>query len=220
MYYEGKSYLDTTLKERRILLEKIIKEKLGIIKLTSILVTDDLIKAKKFYHDALSDGLEGIMMKNLNSLYKPGRYVNGWMKLKPILEPLDLVIVGAEFGEGKRASWLTSFTVACNTKDGLKIVGKVSTGVKEKDSEVTYESLTKLLKPLIISQEGKLVKIKPKIVIEVGYEEIQISQNYDSGFALRFPKFMRLRTDEKILSDINTIEDLKRIYSIQKGKKK
>ena len=96
----------------------------------------------------------------------------------------------------------------------------VSKGVKEKDSEVTYESLTKLLKPLIISQEGKLVKIKPKIVIEVGYEEIQISQNYDSGFALRFPKFMRLRTDEKILSDINTIEDLKRIYSIQKGKKK
>lgn len=220
LYYEGKSYLDTTLKERRALLEKIIKEKLGIIKLTSVLVTSDLNEAKKFYHDALSNGLEGIMMKNLDSLYEPGRYVNGWMKLKPILEPLDLVIVGAEYGEGKRASWLTSFTVACNSDDVLKIVGKVSTGIKEKDFEVTYESLTKLLKPLILSQEGKVVKIKPKIVIEVGYEEIQISQNYDSGFALRFPKFMRLRTYEKFLSDINTIEDLKRIYSIQKGKKK
>ncbi|MBI4155302.1 ATP-dependent DNA ligase [Candidatus Woesearchaeota archaeon] len=219
LYHEGESYLDTSLKERRKLLTKIIKEKPGSIILTKCLITDDLGKAKEFYHEALSKGLEGIMMKNLNSLYKPGRYVEGWMKLKPILEPLDLVIVGAEYGEGKRASWLTSYTIACSSKEGLKIVGKVSTGVKEKDSEVTYESMTKILKPLIISQEGKSVKLKPKIVIEVGYEEIQVSQTYDSGFALRFPKFMRLRTFEKTIKDINTLEDVKRIYEKQKGKK-
>ncbi len=218
LYYEGKNYMDSAFKERRELLTKIINEKPGIIKLTSHLVTDDLTKAKEFYHDALSKGLEGIMLKNLNSPYKPGRYVNGWMKLKPVLEPLDLVIVSAEYGEGKRASWLTSFTIACNTKEGLKEIGKVSTGVKEKDFEVTYSSLTKLLKPLIISQEGKAVKLKPKIIIEVGYEEIQISKNYDSGFALRFPKFMRLRNLEKNIKDINTIEDVKRIYDQQKGK--
>jgi len=219
LYYEGESYLDTPLKERRKLLTKIIKEKPGSIILTKCLITDDLGKAKEFYHEALSKGLEGVMMKNLNSPYKPGRYVEGWMKLKPILEPLDLVIVSAEYGEGKRASWLTSYTIACSSKEGLKIVGKVSTGVKEKDSEVTYESMTKILKPLIISQEGKLVKLKPKIVIEVGYEEIQVSQTYDSGFALRFPKFMRLRTFEKTIKDINTLEDVKRIYEKQKGKK-
>ncbi len=219
IYYKGKSYMDYTLKERRELLARILNEKIGVIKLTKSLVTDNLRKAKDFYHKALKKGLEGVMMKNLNSHYQPGRYVDGWMKLKPILEPLDLVIVNAEYGEGKRATWLTSFTIACNSEDGLKEIGKVSTGIKEKDAEVTYESMTKLLKPLIISQEGKIVKLRPKIIIEVGYEEIQISQAYSSGFALRFPKFMRLRDFEKNISDINTLADVKSIYERQKGKK-
>jgi len=217
IYYNKKNLMNTTLKDRRKILEKIIKQKKGQIVLTKKLVTDDLKKANTFYEEALKNGNEGLMIKNLNSNYKPGRYVNGWCKLKPTLENLDLVIVKAEYGEGKRATWLSSYTVACNKNNELLEVGKVSTGVKEKSGEgVTYNELTKLLKPLITKQKGKQVIVKPKIVIEVGYEEIQKSPTYTSGFALRFPRVKRLRIKEKSVKDINTIEDVKRIYSIQR----
>ncbi len=216
IYYNGKSLMNEKLKDRRELLEKIIKEIKGKIVLTKKLVTDDIKKANEFYQESLKNGNEGLMIKNLNSTYKPGRYVNGWYKLKSTLENLDLVVVKAEYGEGKRARWLSSYTIACQDKEGkLLEVGKVSTGIKEKSEEdITYNEMTKLLKPLIIKQEGKEVVVKPKIVIEVGYEEIQKSPTYNSGYALRFPRVKRLRIKEKTIQDINTIEDIKRIYNI------
>jgi len=97
-------------------------------------------------------------------------------------------------------------------------IGKVSTGVKEKTEGLTYKKLTELLKPLIIEQKGKEVIVKPKIIIEVGYEEIQKSPSYSSGFALRFPKFLGLRYD-KPLNEISDINLIKKIYNSQRGKK-
>ena len=221
VYYKNKSLMNENLKERRKLIESIIKQEVGKIRLTEKLVTSNIKEAKKFFREALKGGTEGIMMKNLNSEYRPGRYVGGWMKLKQILEPLDLVIVGAEYGTGKRAGFLSSYVLACKSGNKLLECGMVSTGVKEKVQEegITYNELTKLLKPLMIEQKGKRVKVRPKIVIEVGYEEIQKSPTYSSGFALRFPKFLRERTKEKKMSDINSIEDIKRIYNSQRGKK-
>ncbi|MEK6860884.1 MAG: ATP-dependent DNA ligase [Nanoarchaeota archaeon] len=221
VYYKNKSLMNENLKERRKLIESIIKQEIGKIRLTEKLVTSNINEAKKFYQEALKGGTEGIMMKNMNSEYRPGRYVGGWMKLKQILEPLDLVIVGAEYGTGKRAGFLSSYVLACKSGNKLLECGMVSTGVKEKVQEegITYNELTKLLKPSIIEQKGKYVKVKPKIVIEVGYEEIQKSPTYSSGFALRFPKFLRLRSQEKTVKDINSIEDIRRIYNSQRGKK-
>ena len=80
--------------------------------------------------------------------------------------------------------------------------------------------MTKLLKPLITKSKGKIAEIKPKIVIEVGYEEIQKSTTYSSGYALRFPRFRRLRTDEKTVRDINTLDDVERFYKEQRGRGK
>ena len=163
------------------------------------------------------------MAKNLEGIYKPGSRVGYGVKIKPILETLDLVIIKADYGEGKRAGWLSSFTVACldKKKEKLLEVGKVSTGVKEKEQEtgVTYLELTKMLKPLIQEQKGKEVIVKPKIVIEVAYEEIQKSPEYTSGFALRFPRFLRIRYDRKA-NDINTIPDIEKIYETQKSRNK
>ncbi|MDO8741494.1 MAG: ATP-dependent DNA ligase [Candidatus Woesearchaeota archaeon] len=219
MYYEGKDLMELPLLKRREVIEKIMKEEKGKIILTKKLITDDDKKAEKFYKEALDSGVEGVMLKNVNSLYKPGRYVDGWCKLKEVLEPLDLVIVGAEWGEGKRAKWLSSYTVACE-KDGKLIeIGKVSTGMKEKEEEgVTFEQLTKILKPLIISQKGKEVAIKPQIVIEVGYEEIQKSPTYTSGYALRFPRVLRYRP-EKPVDEIADMKIVEKIYGSQRGKK-
>lgn len=219
MYHEGKDLMGLPLLKRREVVEKIVREEKGKIILTKKLITDDGKKAEKFYREALDSGVEGVMLKNVNSLYKPGRYVDGWCKLKEVLEPLDLVIVGAEWGEGKRAKWLSSYTVACE-KDGKLIeIGKVSTGMKEKEEEgVTFEQLTKILKPLIISQKGKEVAIKPQIVIEVGYEEIQKSPTYTSGYALRFPRVLRYRP-EKPVDEIADMKIVEKIYESQRGKK-
>ena len=215
VYYNGKSLMDKTLKERRELLEKIVKEKKREIVLTKKLVSDNEKKMEEFYKEALEKGNEGIMIKNLNSKYIPGRYVNGWIKIKPVLESLDLVIVKAEWGEGKRANWLSSFTLACRGDDKLLDVGKVGTGIKEKGEGITFKRLTKELRKYILKEEGKEAILKPALIVEVSYEEIQKSPSYSSGYALRFPRVIRIRT-EKGMSDINTLGDVKRIYNVQK----
>jgi len=216
LYYNGKNLMCETLDERRKILKKIIKEREKKIKIPEWIISDKKKKTEEFYKKALREGVEGVMMKNLKSDYRPGRYVGGWVKVKTILEPLDVVILGAETGEGKRTGWLTSYVIACKSGDKFLEVGKVSTGVKEKAEGMTYKEMTKLLKSLIISRKGKEVKVKPKIVIEVGYEEIQKSSKYSSGYALRFPRFLKLRTMERKAEDVNTIEDVKRLYHRQK----
>ena len=218
MYYNGKDLMNESLIKRRKIIEKIVKEEKGRIILTKKLITDDKDKVNKFYNGALAAGTEGLMVKNLQSNFKPGRYVNGWVKLKPILEPLDLVITGAIWGEGKRSNWLSSFIVSCRKGDEYLEIGKVGSGVKEKNEGVTFSDLTKTLKKLIIKSSGKNVEIEPKIIVQVSYEEIQKSPTYNSGFALRFPRINILR-DDKGLSDVDSLERIKRIYRNQRGQK-
>lgn len=218
IYYNGKNLMDESLKKRRSLIEKIIKEEKRKIVLTKKLVTSNEEEVEKFFNEALEHSMEGLMAKNLEGKYVPGRYVKGWMKLKNVLEPLDVVIVKAYWGEGKRANMLTSFGIAIKEDNEFKEIGKVSTGVKEKAEGLTYYKMTQMLKPLILNTKGKEVEVKPKIVIEVAYEEIQKSPSYSSGWALRFPRVLRLRSGEKSAIDINTIDDVKRIHNLQKKK--
>ena len=135
-----------------------------------------------------------------------------------MMETLDLVIVGAEWGEGKRAKWLSSYTIACLDENGNFVeIGKVSTGLKEKEEEgLSFVEMTRLLKPLIISEKGKEVKVKPKIVIEVGYEEIQKSPTYASGYALRFPRVIALRTMDKGPEQASALDYVKKLFAGQK----
>jgi DNA ligase 1 len=216
LYYNGKSQLDESFKKRTALIKKIVKNHpYKIIKAKQI-ITGNIKKTKEFYKKALKDNQEGIMMKNLEAKYKPGSRVGHMLKMKPSERDLDLVIVGAEYGKGKRSGWLSSFILACfdeKTKKYLEI-GKVGTGIKEKQAStselgITFEALTNQIKPLIQKEKGKLVKIKPKIVVSVTYQEIQKSPNYESGFALRFPRFTALRPD-KPLSEITTLKEVEK----------
>ncbi len=164
---------------------------------------------------------EGVMVKNLDGPYKPGSRVGYGVKVKPVMETLDLVIVGAEWGAGKRAKWLSSFVLACRDPKNKKLltIGKMGTGIKEKPEHgVSFHQLTQLLKPLIISEKGKTVKIKPKYVIEIAYEEIQKSPTYESGFALRFPRLFRLREDRSP-KNADTLSRVKDLYQSQRGGK-
>jgi DNA ligase-1 len=219
LYLNGKSLINEPFKERTKLLRKIVKgEKFKFVPAEQ-LITNEIKEAEKFFEKALKEGEEGVMIKNLNSPYKPGARVGYMLKLKPTANEFDLVITGAEYGTGKRAGWLTSFDVACIDKDTNEFldIGKVSTGIKEKSEEGTsYEDMTKLLKPLIISEKDKNVKVKPKIVITVIYQEIQKSPSYSSGYALRFPRFTALRTDRDV-SDIATISEIEK--EVKKAKR-
>jgi DNA ligase-1 len=219
LYYKGKSVIDKPFHERRALLSKIINPKERVIVLSRIMITDKEDEANKFYNESLDKGNEGIMVKNLEAVYKPGSRVGFGVKVKPVMESLDLAIVGAEWGEGKRAKWMTSFIVACRDEEGtLVTIGKVGTGIKELEGEgVTFEQLTEMLKDTILSEKGKEITLKPTIVIEVHYEEIQKSPTYSSGYALRFPRFIRLREDRG-MHDCSTAEQVEELYKEQRGR--
>lgn len=211
VYHNNKAIAQHPFSERRKILEKIIHPVEKKIRSAMELITDDEKKALAFYEKALHEGEEGIMMKKLDAPYQAGRRVGFMVKMKPEIKDLDVVIVGAEYGSGKRAGWLTSFTVACRSnKDGEFLeIGKVSSGLKEKVEEqgTTYEEITKLLKPLIIEEKGKEAKVKPKLVVSVTYQNIQKSPSYSSGYALRFPRITHYRPDRKPF-DIATLKDI------------
>jgi DNA ligase-1 len=220
LFCEGKSLLKIPFIERRNILKRIITEIPHELKMAEQLITEDNAAAEKFYKSSLDAGNEGIMVKNLQGIYKPGSRVGFGVKVKPTMDTLEVVIVGAEWGEGKRGQWLASFVVAVRdpeTNSFLEI-GRVGTGIKEKVEEgVSFEQLTQLLQPLIIEEKGREVAVKPEIVIEVDYEEIQKSPTYSSGFALRFPRLVKLRTDRSA-EDINTVEDVAMLAGSQRGR--
>ncbi len=212
LYYNGKSCMENPLLERRKIVEKLVPTKELVIRPALQLVTDDVDKAQAFYEKALSEGEEGVMIKNLNANYQQGRYVGHMVKLKPVLQDLDLVIVGAEYGTGKRGGWLTSYIVACRDEDGFVEVGKVSSGLKEKEEEgMTYKEMTELINDLILERKKGFVSVKPKLVVSVNYQNVQKSPAYSSGYALRFPKITAYRPDRAV-SDIASLEDIERAF--------
>ncbi|OYT41136.1 DNA ligase [Candidatus Pacearchaeota archaeon ex4484_26] len=212
IYLNGRNVMHEKLKERWNTLKKIVKPIKGKFQLAEHIETKDFKKANKFYQYSLRKGQEGLMVKNLDAFYHPGKRVGYWLKVKPIAEPLDLVIVGAEWGEGKRARWLGSLLLACRSKGKFLATGKMASGLTEKQ----LAEMTKRLKHLIEEEKGKHVKIKPKIVIEVGYEEIQKSPKYPTGYALRFPRLLRIREKDKGPEDVNTLADIEKLYKQQK----
>lgn len=216
VYYNGKSLLTEPFKNRRALLEKIVREEKLKLVLAKQLITDDENKAQEFFNQARAAGHEGVMIKSLTAPYKPGARVGYGVKLKPEANELDLVIVKAEWGTGKRSGWLTSYTVACrNENNKLLEIGKVSTGLKEKKEEgVSFEEISEKLKPLIIKEEGREVTVKPDLVVTVTFQEVQKSPTYESGYALRFPRFTALRPDRSA-SDIATIKEVEKEYKKQ-----
>ncbi|MDD3137261.1 MAG: DNA ligase, partial [Methanoregula sp.] len=165
---------------------------------------------EKTYNDALSAGHEGIMLKVLTSPYTPGQRGKNWIKVKPEVDTLDLAVIGAEWGEGKRAHVFGSFLVACQNYDKLVPLSRVATGFSDDQLAEAYD----LLKDRVISTQGKEVQFEAELVFEVGYAEIQASQSYEGGFALRFPRFMRIR-DDKDITEIETLDSIKDRYQRQ-----
>jgi len=221
LYLDGEIVYNKPFSERRKLLEKITKEEKGKIVLAKQLTVREQKEAEQFYKEALAKGNEGIMAKSLESRYRIGKRVGSGFKVKPVLETLDLVITGAEYGEGRRAGWLTSFILSCISEEGEFLeIGKVSSGLKElKEQGLSFTEVNELLKELITSEKGRLVSVKPSLVIEIAYDEIQKSPGYSSGYALRFPRIIRLRED-KAPDEASSLSYIERLYSSQRGRSK
>ena len=211
LYLNGESLIDTPLIERRKKLEKVCD---GSI-LAKQTITGDTGTVEKIYKEALLAGHEGVMLKNPESFYTPGKRGKNWLKLKPIMETLDLVVVGGDWGEGRRANLFGSYLLACRDPDTDRFltIGRVATGI----TDDKLEELTNLFKELVISESGTELGFEPKIVFEVGFEEIQKSPNYDSGYALRFPRLVNVRSD-KSAEDADSIERVEQLYIGQKGR--
>jgi len=214
LYYNGKALLNEPFEKRTKLLRKLVKNKKYHFKTAHQLITSNEKEAEKFYKQALEDRQEGVMIKNMNSEYKPGARVGHMLKLKPSENELDLVITGAEYGKGKRAGAFATFTLSCKDEKNDKFVeiGK-SSGLKEKSElGLSFTELTKKLKPLITKEHGREAIIKPKIVVTILYQNIQRSTTYSSGFALRFPRITALRPDRKA-DDVATLKEVTDDYN-------
>jgi DNA ligase-1 len=174
--------------------------------------TDDPGPAEDLYREALDAGHEGLMMKNPGVAYQPGRRVGRLLKLKPTMESLDLVVTRAKYSEGRRSEWLGRLYLGCYdpSSDSFREVGRLSTGYTDEE----LAALTDRLESLITARDGRDVELRPEVVLEVEYEEIQESPEYDSGYALRFPRFMEVRTDLEP-TDADTVERVSKLYDSQ-----
>ena len=183
------------------------------IRVDTLYLTDDPEKILNIYNDALRAGHEGVMIKNPDSPYSPGKRGKNWLKKKPVMETLDLAVIGAEWGYGRRTSFLGSYALACHDPDtGLFLpVGRVATGF----SDEQLSELTGMFKDLIVMESGTQVEVRPEIIFEVAFEEIQKSTNYGSGYALRFPRLVNVRIDKSI-EDVETIGRIEELYLMQR----
>ncbi len=214
LYLNGESLIAKPYTDRR----QILAQTIGEISLSKQIVTRELGEAEGFLREALAAGHEGLMAKKLDSPYTPGRRGKKWLKIKPILEPLDLVITAAEYGYGRRKGWLSDYYLAARDPETGEFldIGKTFKGLT--DAEIV--ALTKQLKESAVSESGHKVTVLPKIVVEVAYNEIQTSPRYKSGVALRFARITRIR-DDKTPEQASTIGLVRQIFDRQfrsKGK--
>jgi DNA ligase 1 len=167
------------------------------------------------FRESRSLGYEGLVLKDPGSPYTPGKRGKSWVKLKEELDTLDVVIVAAELGHGKRVGKISDYTFAVRDVDtgGLKVIGKAYSGLTDKEIDEIMEKI----KALTIEDEGYRRSVRPEIVLEVAFDSIQRSERHDSGFALRFPRIKRVRYDRSA-DQVDTMERVAQIYEAQKVK--
>jgi DNA ligase-1 len=165
------------------------------------------------YSDARARGNEGVMLKALDSIYQPGKRGLAWLKLKRELATLDVVVTGAEFGHGKRAGVLSDYTFAVRDGEDLKNVGKAYSGLT--DAEI--DELTRFFHEHTIEDFGGFRTVEPLKVLEVAFNNVMRSSRHASGFALRFPRILRIR-DDKPVDEIDTLTRVEEIYNAQPDK--
>jgi len=212
LYANGKVLIDDPLTTRRSLLKELIPES-GPVKMSEGKLFTDVGPLDDEFDAARSRGNEGLMIKSPGSVYKPGRRGRDWLKLKRAIATLDVVVTAVEVGHGKRRNLLSDYTFAVRRSIGdgeLLNIGKAYSGLT--DRELT--ELTEWFKDHTIQEfaHGRVRVVEPSIVIEVTFDLVQPSKRHKSGYALRFPRIVRLRPD-KLVEEIDTLETVRKLVA-------
>lgn len=207
LYRDGESLLDASMEERRKLLEGLLAGAAPPVALASLRWASSAEELEREFQAALERGNEGIMAKDPASPYTPGRRGRSWLKLKRPLGTLDVVVTAVEYGHGKRRGVLSDYTFAVRDGDRLVNIGKAYSGLT--DGEI--RALTKHFLAHVVEDRDYLKIVKPSVVMEVAFNNIQRSSRHESGYALRFPRIVRLRPDKPVEA-IDTLERVEQMF--------
>ena len=242
LYAAGEMTMERPLKERRRVLEELVAREQTLTKVGSRLTSigqqtlllfetaaedssfsrlvlapavqlESVGQLEQAYVDARARGNEGVMLKARHSTYQPGRRGLAWLKLKRELATLDVVVTAAEYGHGRRAGWLSDYTFAVRDGDVLRNVGKAYSGVT--DAEIAQ--LTQFFLEHTVADYGSVRAVEPLVVFEVAFNNVMRSDRHDSGYALRFPRILRIRNDKPV-SEIDSLARVAEIYQSQPDK--
>jgi DNA ligase-1 len=216
LHHRGTDLLETPLRERRAALDALrVPERTGERVLRSHLATArTAAQVDRAFDDARERRNEGLMVKDPDSTYQPGRRGLGWLKLKKALATLDCVVVGVEWGHGKRRGVLSDYTFAVRETDApdarLLTIGKAYTGLT--DAEIA--AMTERFTALTLQDFGRYRTVVPEVVVEIAFDRIMRSSRHRSGFALRFPRIARIR-DDKAAADADTLATVEALVADQ-----
>jgi DNA ligase-1 len=208
LHLEGVDLLSRPLRERRDRLAGLRFS--GPVRASHATVAEAPDHLARRFREARNRGNEGLVVKRLDSPYAPGRRGRQWMKLKEELATLDVVVVAAEHGHGRRASVLSDVTFAVRDGERLATIGKAYSGLTDRE----IAAMTRWFQEHTARDLGRVKIVEPAIVLEVAFDAVMESDRHDSGFALRFPRIKRWR-DDKAAAAINTLQDVRQIYERQ-----
>ena len=214
LHLDGRDLLETPLRERRAALEALgLPERTSERFLYSHLATArSADEVEAHFDDARERRNEGLMVKDPGSVYQPGRRGLGWLKLKKALATLDCVVVGVEWGHGKRRGVLSDYTFAVRGPDGesLRTIGKAYTGL----TDVEIAAMTEHFQSITVRDFGRYRTVVPEVVVEIAFDRIMRSARHNSGFAMRFPRIVRIR-DDKTQAEIDDLATVEKLFAAQ-----
>ncbi|MGW0143397.1 ATP-dependent DNA ligase [Streptomyces calvus] len=199
---DGRDLLDLPLTERHAELARLVPEPMRVRR-TLVSGPGDVGAAEAFLAETLERGHEGVVVKGLDAAYSAGRRGASWLKVKPV-HTLDLVVLAAEWGHGRRTGKLSNLHLGARTADGgFAMLGKTFKGLT--DAMLTWQ--TGRLRELAVDESGHVVTVRPELVVEIAYDGLQRSTRYPAGVTLRFARVVRYREDKRP-EEADTVETL------------
>ncbi len=214
LFADGQALFETPLHERLARLQQVVHD-IEPIRLGYQTVARDAAHVDEIFDAARARANEGLVVKDPNSFYTPGRRGKSWLKYKKALATLDCVVTYAQYGHGKRRAVLSDLTFAVSRDGELVNIGKAYSGL----TDVEIAQLTEHFQRTTIERYGSVHKVKPEIVLEIAFDRIQESKRHKSGYAMRFPRIARIR-DDKTVDQISTIDEVRKIYEGQLKREK
>ena len=207
LYRDGTLLLDQPIEDRRRRLEEDLRETGPLVMISPQVAIGSHQELDGLFAQARERNNEGLVLKRRGSPYEAGRRTGVWCKVKRAFGSLDVVVTAAEQGHGKRATMLSDYTFAVRDGDRFLNIGKAYSGL----TDVEIRELTRVFRTVTVEKFGRVSLVKPQVVLEVAFDGIQKSPRHKSGYALRFPRILRWRTD-KTVEEIDGIETVVALY--------